>query len=39
MVSQHGVEEYYGYDPDKNDLAGWLRSQRRLDVIDPEEIE
>lgn len=28
------VEEYSLYDPDKNDLSGWLRSDSRLDVID-----
>jgi Uma2 family endonuclease len=30
-----GVEEYYLYDPDKNDLSGWLRAGDRLNVIDP----
>jgi Uma2 family endonuclease len=35
FYDRYGVEEYYIYDPDKNDLGGWLRSQGRLDVIDP----
>lgn len=30
----YGVEEYYLYDPQKNDLSGWLRTEDRLDVID-----
>lgn len=33
----YGVEEYYLYDPDKNDLSGWLRIQENLEVI--EEVE
>jgi Uma2 family endonuclease len=32
---RYGVEEYYLYDPDKNDLSGWLRSGERLGVINP----
>jgi Uma2 family endonuclease len=32
---RYGVEEYYLYDPDKNDLSGWLRSGERLQVINP----
>ncbi|HEY9634118.1 MAG TPA: Uma2 family endonuclease [Coleofasciculaceae cyanobacterium] len=35
FYDRYGVEEYYLYDPDKNDLSGWLRSEERLDVIDP----
>jgi Uma2 family endonuclease len=34
FYDRYGVEEYYLYDPDKNDLSGWLRSGSRLDVID-----
>ncbi|MFE1745242.1 Uma2 family endonuclease [Coleofasciculus sp. H7-2] len=43
FYDRYGVEEYYLYDPDKNDLSGWLRSggsetvapwAHRLDVID-----
>lgn len=33
FYDRYGVEEYYLYDPDKNDLSGWLRSGERLDVI------
>ncbi len=33
FCDRYGVEEYYLYDPEKNDLSGWLRSDR-LDVID-----
>jgi hypothetical protein len=29
----HGVEEYYLYDPEANDLAGWQRQGERLHVI------
>ncbi len=35
FYDRHGVEEYYLYDPDKNDLSGWFRQSERLDVIDP----
>lgn len=35
FYDRYGVEEYYLYDPDKNDLSGWLRTGKRLDVIDP----
>jgi len=35
FYDRYGVEEYYLYAPDKNDLSGWLRSQSRLDAIDP----
>ncbi len=34
FYDRHGVEEYYLYDPDKLDLAGWLRSEGRLNVIE-----
>lgn len=34
LYDRYGVEEYYLYDPDKNDLSGWLRSGERLDVIE-----
>ena len=34
FYDRYGVEEYYLYDPDKNDLAGWLRSESGLEVID-----
>jgi Uma2 family endonuclease len=29
----YGVEEYYIYDPDSNDLSGWQRHDNRLRVI------
>lgn len=35
FYDRYGVEEYYLYDPDKNDLSGWLRSGERLQVINP----
>jgi Uma2 family endonuclease len=34
FYERYGVEEYYIYDPDKNDLSGWLRSESRLDLIE-----
>jgi Uma2 family endonuclease len=35
FYNRYGVEEYYLYDPDDNDLSGWLRVGGDLDVIDP----
>jgi Uma2 family endonuclease len=35
FYDRYNVEEYYLYDPDKNDFSGWLRVDRTLDVIDP----
>lgn len=35
FYNQHGVEEYYLYDPKANELSGWRRSDDLLDVIDP----
>ena len=34
FYDRYGVEEYYLYDPDRNDLSGWLRTQGRLDMIE-----
>jgi Uma2 family endonuclease len=34
FYDRYGVEEYYLYDPDDNDLSGWLRRDGRLDVIE-----
>ncbi|MCL1466584.1 Uma2 family endonuclease [Argonema galeatum] len=34
FYNRYGVEEYYVYDPDKNDLSGWLRGDNGLDVIE-----
>src|SRR6478672_4072265 len=33
FYERHGVEEYYLYDPDRNDLTGWLRQEGRLRAI------
>ncbi|NJP12512.1 MAG: Uma2 family endonuclease [Leptolyngbyaceae cyanobacterium RU_5_1] len=35
FYNRHSIEEYYVYDPDSNDLGGWLRVDGNLDVIDP----
>ena len=34
FYDRHGVDEYYLYDPERNDFSGWIRSDGRLDVID-----
>jgi Uma2 family endonuclease len=34
FYERHGVEEYYLYAPDKNELNGWLRIEGYLDVIE-----
>jgi len=34
FYEQYGVEEYYLYDPDHNELTGWLRSQEKLNDIE-----
>ena len=33
FYERHGVEEYYLYDPDFNELEGWIRNQPRLQPI------
>ena len=33
FYEQHGVEEYYEYDPDRGTLKGWLRRNGRLEPI------
>ncbi|OYD96925.1 hypothetical protein CDG76_09265 [Nostoc sp. 'Peltigera membranacea cyanobiont' 210A] len=33
FYDRYGVEEYYIYDPEKNNLSGWLRNEDGLDVI------
>lgn len=33
FYEKHGVEEYYIYDPDTNELTGWLRSGAQLREI------
>ncbi len=35
FYGRFGVEEYYLYDPDTNDLCGWLRQERALRPILP----
>ena len=35
FYDRYRVEEYYIYDPDKNDLSGWIRVEERLTMIDP----
>lgn len=35
FYERYGVEEYYVYDPDRRDLAGWLRDRDRLRLIEP----
>ena len=34
FYDRYGVEEYYLYDPDENDLSGWQRNGERLEVIE-----
>ena len=34
FYEQYGVEEYYQYDPDRGDLAGWYRREQRFEVIE-----
>jgi Uma2 family endonuclease len=34
FYERYNVEEYYLYDPDRNDLSGWLRKEERLLPID-----
>lgn len=34
FYERYGVEEYYMYDPDHEDLAGWLRSEEQLCEIE-----
>ncbi|HEU5016146.1 MAG TPA: Uma2 family endonuclease [Roseiflexaceae bacterium] len=35
FYERYGVEEYYVYDPDRNELAGWQREGNNLRLIDP----
>jgi Uma2 family endonuclease len=35
FYDRFGVDEYYLYDPDKNELSGWLRREGFLDLIEP----
>lgn len=33
FYERYGVEEYYVYDPDDNELIGWLRSGNDLEIV------
>ncbi|MEG4958649.1 MULTISPECIES: Uma2 family endonuclease [unclassified Microcoleus] len=35
FYQRHGVEEYYLYDPERNELQGWQRIEGILEVIEP----
>ncbi len=35
FFDRYGVEEYYIYNPDTNELRGWLRGEEGLDELDP----
>ncbi len=35
FYNRYGVEEYYLYDPDKQELSGWQRIEGLLEVIEP----
>jgi Uma2 family endonuclease len=37
FYQRHGVEEYYLYDPERNELEGWQRIDGDLEVIEPME--
>ena len=37
FYQRHGVEEYYLYDPERNELEGWQRIEGNLEVIEPME--
>ncbi len=37
FYQRHGVEEYYLYDPERNELQGWQRIEGNLEVIEPME--
>ncbi|AFZ05733.1 protein of unknown function DUF820 [Oscillatoria nigro-viridis PCC 7112] len=37
FYQRHGVEEYYLYDPETNELEGWQRLEGILEVIEPME--
>ncbi|MBD2310944.1 Uma2 family endonuclease [Desertifilum sp. FACHB-1129] len=34
FYERYGIEEYYLYDPDDNELSGWLRSASDLEMIE-----
>lgn len=35
FYDRHNIEEYYLYNPDNNELRGWLRAEGYLDAIEP----
>ena len=37
FYNRYGVDEYYLYDPENNDLSGWQRIEGTLEVIEPME--
>ncbi|TAD99299.1 MAG: Uma2 family endonuclease [Oscillatoriales cyanobacterium] len=37
FYNRYGVEEYYLYDPENNDLSGWQRIEGNLEIIEPME--
>ena len=37
FYQRHGVEEYYLYEPERNELEGWQRIEGDLEVIEPME--
>ena len=37
FYNRYGVEEYYLYDPEQNELTGWRRVEGMLEVIEPME--
>lgn len=37
FYNRYGVDEYYLYDPENNDLSGWQRIEGSLEVIEPME--
>ncbi|NCQ94117.1 MAG: Uma2 family endonuclease [Microcystis wesenbergii Mw_QC_S_20081001_S30D] len=34
FYDRYGVEEYYLYDPHKNDASGWIRGENQLEILD-----
>ena len=37
FYNRYGVDEYYLYDPENNDLSGWQKIEGTLEVIEPME--
>jgi Uma2 family endonuclease len=35
FYNRYGVDEYYLYDPENNDLSGWQRIEGNLELIEP----